>query len=91
MLLRLGDDYIYSCYSSEVEVEDNYKSINYLVKSTQGVKQDIDYIHVLLEYRLRWKVDEKDNFIQWEKPMLLGTTKILFKGNFMIRSLTPFW
>jgi len=65
LLLRHGDDYLHSCYSSEVKFEagNNYKSINYLVKSTQGVKGNGEYIHVLIEYRLRWKVDQDDNFI----------------------------
>ena len=45
----------------------------------------------LVEYRLRWKVNEKDDFVQWEKPQLLGTTEILFNDYAYIRASIPYW
>ena len=31
----------------------------------------------MVEYRLRWIVDNGDNFVKWQKPQLLGDAKAL--------------
>ena len=40
----------------------------------------------MVEYRLRWIVDNEDNFVKWQKPQLLGDAKTL---GFVIEDLSP--
>jgi len=45
----------------------------------------------MLEYRLRWKVDEQGNFEKWEKPQLLGDYKIFGVSFKSTPELKPIW
>ena len=62
---EIENDRFTSCYSSEVVIDKNRKSIMYLVANYPWL--DTKRVN-LMEYRLRWIVDSKDNFLRWEKP-----------------------
>ena len=53
-------------YSSEMLVNGNKRSINYQI-IIHGEQNEVNKL-TLLEYRLRWEVDGKGDFVRWEKP-----------------------
>jgi len=53
-----------TCYSSELLVTDKQRSISYVI-AVQDIK---DQKWTLIEYRLKWQVDENDNLEKWEEP-----------------------
>ena len=60
---------IRKCFSSEVELEnDNKKSINYAILVVEKVNSNSDRaVCNLLEYKLRWKVDQTGRLVSWGK------------------------
>jgi hypothetical protein len=71
-----------NCYTSEVEVTKYKRSINYLV-----AKEDCHQKWTLVEYRLRWVVDDQGKFLKFEQPQLLGDYKVF---GVRIRRIKPF-
>jgi hypothetical protein len=43
----------------------------------------------LAEFRIRWKVDEEDNFIEWQNSQLLGDAYIISSG--LYHRVNPYW
>ena len=83
-MFSLNPKYHYSCYSSDSEkdAKNHVHSVNkvYAVEDIKNQKSN------LIEYKIRWKVDQLGYFVQWLHPHLLGDVKIF---GFNLSGISP--